>query len=284
MSRVDVDRWSTVPTNSYSTSDNPVGYFSLKNDGDEAIVRFMYEKDPREFEVLAVHSIQLNNKYREVNCLRNAGDPIEVCPMCQAKVKLSQKFFIKMIQYVKDPATGVVTGKPVVWGRGLPLARTLKGYIETYDCPLSDMICKIIRHGAANNSQTTYEVIPNLSKNMYPDNVYIKDYTPFNDYAALGRSVLNKTADDMIVFNNTGSFPGTQPANSVPVATPAPAVNFAAQQPVFQPQPQQGAFNPQPVMPVNQGGFNPQPANFGAAPQPMPWEQPAAVNRPVRTY
>ena len=37
---------------------NSVSYFALKNDGDEAVVRFIYD-NPNQFDLLTVHTVQI---------------------------------------------------------------------------------------------------------------------------------------------------------------------------------------------------------------------------------
>ena len=66
---------------SSQVSPNSIGYFGLKNDGDEAVVRFMHD-DVSTFEILTVHDIVINGKHRKINCIRDPHDPLEKCPLC----------------------------------------------------------------------------------------------------------------------------------------------------------------------------------------------------------
>jgi len=263
-----------------SNNSNQVGFFTLKNDNDEAIVRFMYDSVDQ-FELLTTHELQVNGRSRRVSCKREGSDPIDMCPLCSAGMKISPRFYIQLIQYTKDPATGNIVAEPKVWDRGMDFAQRLKGYLDNYG-PLSDMVCKVIRHGAARSMQTTFEIIPNLSKQMYPDNVFVKDTKLFEGYKALGTIVMNKSAQDLNTFLQTGAFPA--PQNNATTALDDMAVfdtpldqKVSYQTPAYQAAPQQ-QFTPQAP------AFNPQPAATTQTRQTMPWETPQAANRPVRTY
>ena len=182
---------------------NQVGFFNLQNDGDEAVVRFMVDS-LEDLEILTVHDIFVNGKFRQISCVRDPREPIEKCPLCAKGEKIKQVVFIKMIQYVNTP--NGVEAKPVVWQRSASTyAFRLKGYLDNYG-PLSNILCKVIRHGAKGDMKTTYDIIPNLSPVNFPQENYPILNEAFTDYSALGRIVLDKNADDINVFINTGNF------------------------------------------------------------------------------
>lgn len=216
-----------------------VGFFTLRNDNDEAVVRFMCDSTD-DFEILTVHDVQIGTKYRKVNCIRDPREPLDNCPLCKSGARINNRFFIKMIQYdkVTDPSTGVVrvVPKAMMWERSTAYAKTLKSYLDNYG-PLSDIICKIIRHGKAGDMQTTYEIVPNLSKAVYKDEIYVKDTNLFGDFEAFGTVVMDRTADEMNYFLASGEFPArqrqeapAQPAAApvAPAAPAAPATQYAA--------------------------------------------------------
>lgn len=224
--------------NSTNNSGNDVGFFTLRNDNDEAIVRFMCDSVD-DFEILTVHDITVGTKYRKINCVRDFHEPVESCPLCASGTKINQRFFIKMIQYDKttDSAGNVViTPKAMVWERSTQYAKTLKSYLDNYG-PLSDVICKIIRHGKAGDMQTTYEIVPNLNKAIYKDEIYVKDPSIFGDFNAFGTIVMDKTADEIRQFQMTGQFPvrerATTEQSNEPVATTIPQINQGYVQPQF---------------------------------------------------
>lgn len=195
----------------YSTSNNAgndINFFTLRNDNDEAIVRFMCDS-VEDFEILTVHDIQIGGKYRKINCIRDFRDPVENCPLCASGTKINQRFFIKMIQYDKSTDSAgnvIITPKAAVWERSTAYAKTLKSYLDNYG-PLSDIICKVIRHGKAGDMQTTYEIVPNLNKNIYKDEIYVKDSNIFGNFNAFGTIVMDRTYDEIMQFQMTGQFP-----------------------------------------------------------------------------
>lgn len=204
---------------------NDVGFFTLKNDNDEAVVRFMCDSTD-DFEILTVHDVQIGQRYRKVNCIRDPREPLDNCPLCKAGTKISNRFFIKLIQYnrVTDPNTGVqsIVPQAMIWERSTAYAKTLKSYLDNYG-PLSDVICKIIRHGKAGDMQTTYEIVPNLSKTVFPDEVYVKDPTLFGTFEAFGTIVMDRNYEEMTHFIATGEFPARQTNQQTDATAAAPA-------------------------------------------------------------
>ena len=69
-----------------SNTMNQVSFFGLKNNRDEAIVRFAFDNlDQLEF--VTVHNVSVNGKYRKANCIRESlSDPVDNCPLCKAGV------------------------------------------------------------------------------------------------------------------------------------------------------------------------------------------------------
>ena len=181
-----------------------IGFFSLKNDRDEAVVRFMHDSTAS-FEILATHSIQLNGRFRRVSCVRTPNDPIHTCPLCERGDKLDYRFYIHLLQYTNNP-DGSVNVEPKIWERSISYANKLKEYLNNYG-PLSDIICKIVRHGRAGDMKTEYEIIPNLNPNVYNPATFKKVDNLFEDYKALGRVVLDKTAQEITEYIQTGDFP-----------------------------------------------------------------------------
>lgn len=248
---------------------NNVSFFSLKDDGDEAVVRFMQESTD-DFEIITTHPVTIGGKYRSVSCLRGAHDPLDKCPLCEAEFKLNKRFFIKITKY--ENVNGSVNAVPCVWERPMSYAFKLKDYLDNYG-PLSDIICRIVRHGKAKSLDTNYEIIPNLSKQVFRDDLYVKDYGPYESYNALGTVVLNKTAEDMRVYLSTGSFPASNPQSNG-------QGNYSS----YNNAPVQNNQYQQPTTPVyNDNGFTP---TSSAEPKKMPWETGNAtpVDRPTRYY
>ena len=220
-----VDFETLSKQNTSEPNNNGVGFFSLKNDGDEAIVRFMYD-DTKSFEVLDTHSIQVNGKFRRISCIRTPNQPLTSCPFCEKGEKVDYRFFIHLLQYNKNP-DGSVSVEPKVWERSISYANKLKEYLNNYG-PLSDVICKIVRHGKAGDMKTDYEIIPNLSKQVYRDEVFVKKTGCFDNYKALGRVVLDKNVGEIKEYFATGNFPMKEKEGEVATAaTPTTDVPVA---------------------------------------------------------
>lgn len=270
MAKVQFNDYSMNDQQNYSSSQNQVSFFSLKNDRDEVIVRFI-EDDVNDFEILTTHPVEINGKYRSVNCVRDPHEPVDKCPLCNAGKEVRQRIFIKLIRYDVD-ATGSIVATPCVWERSMAYAFKLKEYISNYG-NLSDVICKVIRHGGKGDLKTSYEIIPNLNKNTFRDDLYPVDKTPFNGYSALGTIVLDKSAEDIATFVATGNFPMNYQAteqNSIP---------YSNQPTTYQAPP----VIEQPMNSYSQQFTTPSPA---VESQRMPWETAdnAAVQRPTRRY
>lgn len=267
---------------------NQVGFFSLPNDGQEAIVRFLVDS-PADFDILTVHDIMVDGKTRQANCIRDAREDVTKCPLCTAGVKLSNKLYIKILQYTRDN-NGNVTCEAKIWNRSLKYASVLKGYLDNYG-PLSDIICKVVRHGARGSMQTSYDIIPNLNKSIYRDDIYVKDTSAFEGYKVLGRVVLDKNFDELADFLSTGTFPKKQSVNDE--ATPKNQYAYQttmAQQ--FEPMTDDdlpfsmGPSTPQtpePTVSEQQSPVSVAPRQT-AVNQGAPWAQPTNSNRPVRRY
>lgn len=190
-----------------STSSEQINFFSL-NDGEEAIVRFL-DDSVSDFEILALHNIELDGKYRKVSCLRNPHDNIEKCPFCNAGYKITNRVFFKLIHYHING--NQVNAVPEVWDAPYSIAKTLSKYVQDYG-PLSDYLCKVTRQGT--RLDTTYIISPNLSKSTYPDNIFVKDRSKFENYSALGRIVMEKSYNDMSYFVTNNKFPEVDSAKS----------------------------------------------------------------------
>lgn len=195
-----------------------VNFFSLKNDGEEAVVRIMHDSVDT-FEILTTHEVREDGKYRgRVNCLRDPREDISKCPLCAANVPLAQRIYIRLIHYVPDQ-NGNIIPQAEVWERSIQYATRIKSYIDNYG-PMSDVICKIIRHGKPGDQQTTYEIIPNLNKQVYRDDIYVKDTSLFENYSALGTVVQDRSFEELNTYLTTGHMPQRQQnQNTIPTNT-----------------------------------------------------------------
>ena len=241
-------------------------FFNLKNDGDQAIVRFMY-KDLSGFDIFTVHNVTINGKYRKVSCIRDPHDVTEACPLCASGNSISNRFFIKMIEY-RVNAQNQVEIHPVIWERSMSYAAKLKSMLEEYG-PLEDCLFKIKRNGAAGSMDTTYDIMF-CSPKVYSDETYPKVEDMFKDTKLLGTVVLDKTYSEIETFLATGAFPANQVQTNTsasvnpPQYTPKPNIDVVVTEPVASSPTTAPSVIP-PVMPP-----------VGA--------QPTAPTRPVRYY
>lgn len=217
--------FNSIPApNGEGNNFNSVPFFSLKKDGDEAIVRIMHDSVD-DFEVLTTHQVKVGNGFRSVNCLRDPHTPVDACPLCQNNVKMQNRLYIHMIQYVRNEQ-GKIEPKPVVWERSaFTYGSQLSNLINEYG-PLSECIFKIRRNGAPGNMQTTYDIMFG-NPNMYNEAMYPKVPNAFDNYSACGTIVLDKTAEEINEFLATGSFP-TKSGAPAP-ATPNNAMRNAVE-------------------------------------------------------
>lgn len=263
--------------NNRNSNPNSVEFFTLKNDGDEAIVRIMHDSTA-DFDIMSCHNVKVGDKYRKVNCIRDPREPIDNCPLCANNAPIQQRFFIHMIQYDKD-AQGNVTPKGVVWERTAGEYGTkLKTLIESYG-PLSDCIFKIKRNGKAGDMGTTYEIMY-APPTIYRPDLYPKVPEIFANYSACGTVVIDRPYEDIVQFVATGAFPEKPQANNT---TAQSAASVAQQAP-----PVQYRTNLDAV--IDDTPNVPPASNSGtAAPNNVPWNTaptnaPGGMSRPTRYY
>lgn len=164
-------------------------YFTLKNNGDEAIVRFLYE-DPSQFELHTVHKVKVDGKFRTINCQRTPYEDISKCPLCSNEMPLSKVFYIKLIEYVRNEQ-GQIVAYPKVWERGVTYADRLANLFNEYG-NISDHLFKVRRSGAAGDTRTTYEVMLCANQAIYKPELYPKDMTVFDGIDLVGTAIMRE--------------------------------------------------------------------------------------------
>ena len=245
---------------------NAFEFFTLRNDGDSAVVRFMYH-DVSEFEIYTCHNVTVDGKQRKVSCIRDPHDAVEACPLCASGNSISNRFFIKMVEYRMDDA-GNVSPVPVVWERSMTYATRLKSMLDEYG-PLEDCLFKVKRNGAAGSQDTTYEIMY-CSPRVYADEAYPRVPDAFNNVNILGTLIMNKNYQELTTFVSTGSFP---------VATKAPDVAPPQYTPKVAPAPQYPSYTGAPAQaPATTTGV---PSYEAPAVTAAPAVQPAPVMPPV---
>lgn len=178
-------------TNNGATQRQSVGFFGLKNHKDEAIVRFAFDSLD-ELEFVTVHNVSINGRYRKANCIRELSESVDKCPLCQAGIPLQQRVFVKLLQY--DLENRDSNNKPTysakVWERSANFAKTLQTFINEYG-NLSEYVFKIVRNGAAGDMKTTYDILPCMPQ-LYPTELYTRDFSAFNNYTVVGTIVIDE--------------------------------------------------------------------------------------------
>lgn len=203
-----------------------VEFFSLKNDKDEAIVRFAFDS-LAELQFVGVHNVVVNGKYRKASCLRGLTDPVERCPLCASGNPLQRRVFVKLIQYNLDERDE--SGRPSytakIWERSANFKNTLLSFINNY-APLSDAIFKIVRNGAAGDTKTTYDILPCMPT-VYNPELYIKDFSAFNNYNVIGTVVIDEDANGLTQILN-GTWQPKQRSNQPSMQTTSPPASYQA--------------------------------------------------------
>ena len=186
-------RFNVKDTENYGGTGG-AGFFSLKNDGDIARVRFMYN-NINDVQGYAVHSIEgENNRKRNVNCLRDYDEPVEKCPFCANHMPQGVRFYIPL--YDEESKT------VKIWERGKKFASKLSAICSRYaseDKPLVNWTFDIQRNGKAGDTQTTYEIFP-----VEPDDTTLEDLPEVPEI--IGGVVLDKSAEEMNYYLDNGNF------------------------------------------------------------------------------
>ena len=169
-------------------------FFSLKNDGDTAKVRFMYNSG-EDVDGYAVHEIEVDDKKKYVNCLRSYNEPKSACPLCAANNFQKAKLYI--------PLYDIESGEVKFWERGKKFFQKMSSLcarFATADTPLVSHIFEIERNGKAGDTQTTYEIYE-----VDCDNTTLEDLPEVPD--VIGNIILDKSADDLAYYAENGYFP-----------------------------------------------------------------------------
>ena len=183
-------RFNYTEVDNYGSSGSS-NFFQLKDDGDKAKVRFLYNTID-DVEGLAVHEIELNGKKRYVNCVREYDDPLDKCPLCKSNYKIIPKVFV--------PLYDVETGDVLIWERGKKFFQQITSLCSRYD-RLCSQVFEITRHGKPKDPQTTYEIWPVGNS----DNTTLEDLPEAPIVLGSG-IVLDKSEQDIDYYVRYGEF------------------------------------------------------------------------------
>lgn len=205
-------------SNNFQNSGPRVSYFSLKNDGDEAVVRFAYTS-PEELynDIFPTHQTTIDGKFRRVKCLRESyNSPIKDCPMCAAGIPVSERFYIRLVEYTMNDA-GDIELTPKVWERPTSYVSTLNDFFDEYG-DISEMVFKVKRSGEKGSLQTTYSILP-ANQKIYNESLYPVDFSAFKEYSVVGNALTEKDADGMLELLGNSKDSKEEPAEVI-TATP----------------------------------------------------------------
>ena len=170
-------------------------YFSLKDDGDVARVRFMYN-NADDIDGYAVHEVEIDGRKRYVNCLREYNSRLDDCPFCRERKFQAAKLFIPLYNVDED--------KVQIWERGKTYFSIIAGLMTRYasaDKPLVSQQFEIERNGKKGDNSTRYSIFPVGQ----PDDTRLEDLPEVPN--PIGTLVLDKSYDDLEYYLENGYFP-----------------------------------------------------------------------------
>lgn len=201
-------RFSYEDADKYGSSGGRGSFFQLKDDGDKAFVHLLGDS-MNDFPGYAVHRVQIDDKYRYVNCLREAGEPVDVCPFCALGredpeiSKVYAKLFIPLYNIDADEVQ--------LWERGKAFFKKLSSYIS-HTPNASRAITEIERVGKKGDTNTDYNLYEKRDEDDGFDIANVRDDIP----EIMGGVILDKTAEDMEYYLRHGDFEDTSKKDERP--------------------------------------------------------------------
>ena len=238
---------------------NKISFLKLQEDGEYAKVRFMYGVGET-FRGETVHNISEDpTKPRYVSCLREDGDPVDVCPLCANGTKITAQFFIPVyVQSIVTTINGVEQEQPVGQVMIFQRGATFKGGLQTVvrytqdkpNVPIVSSLFRLVRNGKPRDPKTTYSV-----EYITTDNVTLEQLPPRPE--VVGSYILPKlTKEEMIEkYINKTAQPTVQPTVSGIQPRTINANTFAGNSVGFNNQPVNNT-NQAPVQSPQIGGGN----------------------------
>lgn len=178
-------------------------WFKLENDKDVARVQFLHSS-PTDLDIFACHKVATGEYYingnpieKYVDCKRDYDDPIDMCPFCQAGLKVKPVMIMSMYDHNDK--------KVKIWERGKKFKQKLDALFNRYG-DLRNLVVEVERNGAKGDKQTTYELFP------MPE-VEPLDVSEVERQEFIGGFILDKSPDEMQIYLDIGSFPDTDNNN-----------------------------------------------------------------------
>lgn len=135
---------------------NSNGFFSLADDGDSAVVTFLYD-DPEgaDMDYFVVHRVEVDGRERYVNCnaVSDDGESLnpDDCPLCVEGFPRTEKLFLQLYNHETEQVE--------TWDRGRSYVSKIVTLINKYG-PLVTQPFEIVRNGKKGDQRTTYEFFP----------------------------------------------------------------------------------------------------------------------------
>lgn len=131
----------------FQTTGQKGAFFSLANDKDSAVVRFLVGAELKaEKDWFIVHQVEVEGIKRWVQCSEEHD-----CPLCLAGNKPQLKIFLQLV----DSRDGLLK----TWERGNTFIPKIQGLMNKYG-NLYERKFEVERHGKKGDQKTTYEVYP----------------------------------------------------------------------------------------------------------------------------
>ena len=188
-------------------NDNKINFLKLEDNGWYAKVRFMYGEGEM-FRGETVHNVSEDPKRpRYVSCLREEGQPVDVCPLCQAGSKIQVQFYVPVyVQSIVTKINGIENeqqvGQVMIFQRGTTFTgaiQTVLRYAADTKQPIVNSLFRLVRNGARNAQGTTYSVeyigTDNVTLEMLPPRPEVVGsyILPKYDAAKMIEKYINKT-------------------------------------------------------------------------------------------
>ncbi len=210
-----MSRFSFEDSEKYGSQKN--SFFSLKDDGDTAVIRFLLN-DINDLMGVATHEIEVNGKKMDVECLRAYNEPVDNCPLCAAQYRVNPKLYI--------PVYDETAKESKIWTRGKTFFNKMSSLCSRYN-PLVSTPFEIERIGKKGDTSTTYETYAGVT-----DTARIED---FPEISAEGLTFQVKTFEDLQYYLQNNTFPedaeNTRASQRQPMQTRQPARRETPAQP-----------------------------------------------------
>lgn len=167
-------------------SSSSADFFSLKEDGESAKVRFVHG-DSTDLDIFVVHKVLNEGKEKYILCLGPINQP---CPLCESICKPQMRLFITLDD-LRD-------NKRKIWDRGKGEIPNMLEFITRYG-NLNSIYYEIVRHGKKGDQKTTYQFFP------IPEPTGMPEQAPRESLVSTG-FLLQKTSEELKDLVATGKI------------------------------------------------------------------------------